>query len=68
MIDMVLRDQADPRLVKIFRLWAHEDRRVVEIGTQLGLSEARVRALLGQLLQLLRQEPAIRNWFEQFEE
>lgn len=62
LIDAVLQAQPDPRLVQIFRLWVHEDRRVVEIGARLGLSEARVRALLGQITELLRGDPAISRW------
>ena len=62
LIDAVLQAQPDPRLVQIFRLWVHEDRRVVEIGARLGLSEARVRALLGQITELLRGHPAISRW------
>lgn len=58
----VLGDHADARLSKIFELWAVEDRRVVEIGAQVGLSQARVRALLSQIVELLRNDVRIRDW------
>lgn len=58
----VLTGQGDARLARIFRLWALEDRRVVEIGAQVGLSPARVRVLLGQIVSLLQQDVRIRGW------
>lgn len=58
----VLASQPDARLARIFQLWALEDRRVAEIGAQVGLSPARVRVLLGQIVELLRRDVQIRAW------
>jgi len=57
-----LAKQPDKRLAGIFRLWALEDRRVVEIGAKVGLSPARVRVLLAQIVDLLRNDVKIRAW------
>lgn len=62
LVHSVLAGQRDRRLAAIFRLWAVEDRRVSEIGASYGLSPARVRALLGQIVELLRQDVQIRAW------
>jgi RNA polymerase sigma factor (sigma-70 family) len=58
----VLAAQPDKRLATIFQLWACEDRRVAEIGAHVGLSQARVRVLQKQIVELLRRDHAIRTW------
>lgn len=60
--EAVLAGHPDRRLATIFRLWALEDRRVNEIGARAGLSPARVRVLIGQIVEMLRQDVQIRTW------
>lgn len=60
----VLAAQPDPRWQVIFRLWAHEDQRLVDIAQQQGLSQARVSILLGQILAMLRTHPNILAWLD----
>jgi RNA polymerase sigma factor (sigma-70 family) len=62
LITAILAERGGPNWVKIFRLWAHEDRRLVDIGQQIGLSPSRVSVLLDQMRQLLRQHPALLEW------
>lgn len=63
-IDAVLGEHRDDRLVRIFRLWALEDRTSAEIGALVQLHESRVRALLKQARTHLQAHPAIRAWAE----
>jgi RNA polymerase sigma factor (sigma-70 family) len=62
LVQTVLAQHHDTRLALIFHLWAHEDQPLRVIGDRLNLSVPRVHALLGQALQLLRNEPTIRDW------
>lgn len=62
LIDTVLAEQADPRLVSIFKLWAEADLAVPEVGRRVGLSAARIRVLLHQIRHLLQHHPAIKAW------
>ncbi|NJM05220.1 sigma-70 family RNA polymerase sigma factor [Candidatus Gracilibacteria bacterium] len=62
LVQTVLAQHHDTRLGVIFYLWAHEDQPLRVIGDRLNLSVPRVHALLGQALQLLRNEPTIREW------
>jgi RNA polymerase sigma factor (sigma-70 family) len=64
LIMTILAEQADQRLGYLFHLWAVEDRRSAEIGALVQLHPSRVRALLQQIRQLLRDHPAIRAWQE----
>src|SRR5438046_697293 len=49
LITAILAERGGPNWVKIFRLWAHEDQRLVDIGQQIGLSPSRVSVLLDQM-------------------
>jgi RNA polymerase sigma factor (sigma-70 family) len=60
----VLDKQPDQRLGLIFHLAAIEDRRVAEIGALVQLSQPRVRALLQQIRQVLREHPTLQAWAE----
>jgi RNA polymerase sigma factor (sigma-70 family) len=64
LIDDVLARQPDQRLAQIFKLWAIEDLRPAQIGRRVHLSPSRVRVLLAQARNLLRQQPAIQTWSE----
>lgn len=61
-IDAVLAAQPDPRLLAIFRLWAHADQRVVTIGQHIQLSPPRVRALLQEIRTVLQHDPVLQAW------
>lgn len=61
-IMQILADQPDQRLGYLFHLATIEDRRVVEIGKLVHLHPSRVRTLLRQIRQLLRDHPAIQAW------
>jgi RNA polymerase sigma factor (sigma-70 family) len=65
LVQDVLTTHSDKRLSYLFKLWAIEDRRVVEIGSIVGLHPSRVRALLQLCRTVLRNDPAIRSWIEQ---
>lgn len=67
LVHTVLETHPDGRLSRIFQLWAIEDRRVVEIGTLVGLSPARVRVLQAQIADLLQQDARIRAWLSENE-
>jgi RNA polymerase sigma factor (sigma-70 family) len=58
----LLHAQPDPRLARIFCLWAIADCRISEIGMHVGLSESRVRVLLNQSRRILASSPAVREW------
>lgn len=62
LIERVLGEQRDRRMLPIFRLWAERDQRVADIGAAVGLSEARVRVLIGQIVALLQRDPRVRAW------
>lgn len=62
LIERVLGEQRDRRMLPIFRLWAERDQRVADIGEAVGLSEARVRVLIGQIVALLQHDPRVRAW------
>lgn len=62
LIDAILADQPDSRWVTIFRLWAHEDKRLADIAKHLGMSASRVSVLLDQIVSVLCQHPAIQAW------
>jgi RNA polymerase sigma factor (sigma-70 family) len=63
----ILQAHPDQRLAHIFGLWVVEDMRVVEIGARIGLSQSRVRVLLGQITALLQQDPSMRRWTMEYE-
>jgi RNA polymerase sigma factor (sigma-70 family) len=61
-VSEVLAAHSDRRLATIFQLWAVEEHTSAEIGAVVRLHESRVRALLKQARELLREDPAIRLW------
>ena len=61
-VDAILAAQPDKRLETIFRLWAHEERSVREIGALIHLHPSRVRVLLKQARQILQSHPSIQLW------
>jgi RNA polymerase sigma factor (sigma-70 family) len=63
-IAAVLDAHPDRRLRRIFQLWAVEERTSSEIGALINLHESRVRALLARARELLRADPALRDWAE----
>jgi RNA polymerase sigma factor (sigma-70 family) len=67
-IAAVLEEQADQRLAQIFHLWAVADLRVEEIGKIVHLHPSRVRALLLQARQILRDAPEIQSWREDIDD
>jgi RNA polymerase sigma factor (sigma-70 family) len=67
-IAAVLEEQADQRLARIFHLWAVADLRVEEIGKIVHLHPSRVRALLLQARQILRDAPEIQSWREDIDD
>lgn len=58
----ILSTQPDRRLKDIFELWAVHDRSIEEIGRVFQLHPSRIRALLQQARQVLRDHPTIRTW------
>lgn len=62
LIDSILAEQPDKRLAEIFRLWAHADLQVEEIGRRVRLSQSQVRLLLGRIREVLRNDPSISEW------
>jgi RNA polymerase sigma factor (sigma-70 family) len=62
-INGILAERGGPRWVEIFQCWAQEDKRLVDIGQQVGLSAGRVSMLLDQMLRLLRDHVDIREWY-----
>jgi RNA polymerase sigma factor (sigma-70 family) len=58
----ILAAQPDQRLKDIFELWAIEDTKVDEIGKLFKLHPSRIRALLQQARQMLREHPTIQTW------
>lgn len=65
LIDALLAAAPDPRWQTIFRLWVHQDLRLIDIARQLRLSQSRVSRMLTQLTALLREHPEIRAWLDQ---
>jgi RNA polymerase sigma-70 factor (ECF subfamily) len=63
-IAAILTDYADQRLAQIFQLWANADLSAEEIGRRVKLSPSRVRTLLAQAREHLRQHPQIRAWLD----
>ncbi|MCG8352901.1 MAG: sigma-70 family RNA polymerase sigma factor [Chloroflexales bacterium] len=63
-IEAILTDYAGQRLARIFQLWASADLSAEEIGRRVKLSPSRVRTLLAQAREHLRQHPQIRAWLE----
>lgn len=61
-VQSILGALPDQRISQIFHLWALEDRRIAEIGQLVQLHPSRVRTLLQQARELLRQHPAIQSW------
>jgi RNA polymerase sigma factor (sigma-70 family) len=62
LIHTVLAGQPDPRWVTIFQLWMHHDQRLADIGKQIGVSGSRVSIQLDQIIEVLRQHPALLAW------
>jgi RNA polymerase sigma factor (sigma-70 family) len=62
LIYALLDKHGDPRMGKMFHMWAIEDQRLTEIAQHMGLSLPRVSGLIDQICHLLRQEPAILAW------
>jgi RNA polymerase sigma factor (sigma-70 family) len=62
LVQSVLVARKDERLALIFRLWAEEDRRLVDIASIVGLDASRVSVLLKQARLLLQENPSIRAW------
>ena len=62
LVDSVLTEVGGMRLAHIFRLWAQEDMRLVDIGHRVGLSTSRVSVLLDQARQILQHHHEIRSW------
>lgn len=67
LIDTILAEQGGSRWVEIFRLWIHEDQRLVDIGQRFDLSSSRVSILLDHMRKLLRQHPALLEWRQSVE-
>lgn len=63
-IQTILAAHPDPRVERIFQLWAFADLRVEDIGAVVQLHPSRVRALLALARRLLREHPAIRAWYQ----
>jgi RNA polymerase sigma factor (sigma-70 family) len=63
--DRVLQEQGGQRLADIFRLWAIEDWRLVDIAKQHNLSTTRVSVLIEQARHILSEHPAIQAWMSQ---
>jgi RNA polymerase sigma factor (sigma-70 family) len=63
-VAVILEREADQRLAQIFRLWAVYDLRIEEIGKIMHLHPSRIRALLQQARQILREAPEIQSWNE----
>jgi RNA polymerase sigma factor (sigma-70 family) len=64
----ILVAQADQRLAQIFYLWAVADLRVEAISKIVHLHPSRVRVLLVQARQILRDAPEIRSWREDIDD
>lgn len=67
LIDAILMEQGGSRWVEIFRLWIHEDQRLVDIGQRFDLSSSRVSILLDHMRKLLRQHSALLEWRQSVE-
>ncbi|HEU4325450.1 MAG TPA: sigma-70 family RNA polymerase sigma factor [Roseiflexaceae bacterium] len=67
LIRQVLAKHPDKRLQQIFLLAKQNDRTTHDIGQLLGLSSARIRALLSQAKSLLKSDPAIQAWISSTE-
>lgn len=63
LINDVLREHGGERWVEIFHLWAHNDQRLVDIGRRLGISTSWVSVLLEQMRVILREHPALLEWY-----
>lgn len=64
LVDQVLAKQPDARLAAIFRLWAEHDTRVEDIGRRVHLGPSQIRLLIARIQELLRNDPAIRDWYQ----
>ncbi len=62
LIYALLDRHGDPRMGKMFHLWAIEDQRLADIARHMHLSLARVSGLIDRMCHLLQQEPAILAW------
>lgn len=63
-INDILLERGGPQWVKIFQCWAQEDKRLVDIGRQVGLSTGRVSILIDQMRSLLRDHVVISEWYD----
>jgi RNA polymerase sigma factor (sigma-70 family) len=53
-----------PRNATVFQLWARDDYSAEMIGRQVGLSTARIHAIIAQARQYLRGQETIQHWYE----
>lgn len=65
LVQQILSQSSDNRLVRIFELWVVEDASLAEIGRLVSLDPSRVVVLLQKARQLLRENPDIKAWAEQ---
>lgn len=56
----------DTRLAQILFLYAGENRTFRDIGVQIGLSHARVKALFDQAVTILRTHDGVRRWYADY--
>jgi RNA polymerase sigma factor (sigma-70 family) len=64
LIETTLTEAGGKRMAYIFHLWAVQDRRLVDIGQEVGLSPSRVSVLIEQARRILQEHPSIRDWKE----
>ncbi|HMQ34645.1 MAG TPA: sigma-70 family RNA polymerase sigma factor, partial [Chloroflexaceae bacterium] len=64
LVERELSAALGPRNAAVFGLWAQEDHSAEMIGRQLGLSTARVYAIIAQARQYLRGLATIQHWHE----
>jgi DNA-directed RNA polymerase specialized sigma24 family protein len=50
------------RNATVFRLWSRDDLSAEMIGQQVGLSPARIHAIIAQARRHLQQHPAVQGW------
>lgn len=64
LVDSELKAAMGARNAEVFRLWARDDLSAEMIGRKVGLSVARVHAIIAQARTYLRGQATIRHWHE----
>ena len=63
LVETELTTAMGARNATVFRLWAHNDLSAEMIGQQVGLSSARIHAIIAQARRHLQQHPAVQGWY-----